>query len=98
MSLEEIKTERQRLALLQVLEAEPGYAENEAVLQVALEAVGYGISSSKLRDELTWLAERRLITVEIIGALMMAKLTRRGDDVAQGRERVPGVARQRLGG
>lgn len=97
MSLSEIVTEHQRLVLLQVLEEDADYAQNETVLQTALSAVGHGISGDRLRTELAWLAEQGLVTIESVAGLQVAKLTNRGEDVALGRTRVPGVARPRPG-
>nr|WP_275100134.1 hypothetical protein [Sedimenticola hydrogenitrophicus] len=97
MSLAELVIENQRLVVLQVLEEDVDYAQNEIVLQGALSAVGHGISSDRLRTELAWLTEQGLISVENVAGLQVAKLTRRGEDVALGRSRVPGVARPRPG-
>ncbi|WP_335342335.1 hypothetical protein [Sedimenticola hydrogenitrophicus] len=80
-----------------MLEEDVDYAQNEIVLQGALSAVGHGISSDRLRTELAWLTEQGLISVENVAGLQVAKLTRRGEDVALGRSRVPGVARPRPG-
>lgn len=97
MSYEEIVAGDQRLVLLQILEEDVGYAHNETVLQHALGAMGHGVSSDRLRTELAWLAEQGLITIEHVGNLQVVKLTNRGEDVALGRTRVPGVARPRPG-
>ncbi|WP_241085748.1 VpaChn25_0724 family phage protein [Candidatus Vondammii sp. HM_W22] len=98
MSYEEIVASDQRLVLLQVLEENVDYAHNETVLQRALEAMGHSISSDRLRTELAWLSEQGLITVENLAGLQVAKLTNRGEDVALGHARVPGIARPRPGG
>ena len=84
-----------RLAILQLLQQDYGYAHNEFVLQGALEQVGHGVSGGRLRTELAWLAGQGLIVVSDVAGLSLAKLTRRGGGVAQGRSRVPGVARPR---
>lgn len=97
MSFESIVNEDQRLALLQALEQDPDYSQNEHVLGRMLQAVGHGISSDKLRTHLAWLNEQGLIEVDDVAGLQVARLTRRGEDAALGRARVPGVARPRPG-
>lgn len=95
MGFEQIVIEDQRLAILQVLQQDQDYSHNEHVLSRVLEQLGHAMSGDKLRTELAWLSEQNLIHVESIGDLMVAKLTRRGEDVALGRARIPGVARPR---
>ena len=88
--------ENQRMIILSLLKEDSGYAINEDVLQSALEvAGGYKVSSDKLRTELGWLKEQGLITLETLRQLWIAKITRRGLDVASGRTDVPGVQRPR---
>lgn len=84
-----------RLVLLQALEEDSDYSHNEGVLRAALGAVGHAVSHDRLRTELAWLAEQGLITLTDAGGLAIARLTARGEDVALGRTRVPGVARPR---
>ena len=98
MSFERFKIEHQRLAILRVLAEDADYATNESVLGSALEALGHGIGSDRLRTELHWLSEQGLIGVEEVAGLQVARLTRRGEDVARGIARAPGVARPRPGG
>ena len=98
MSYRELIDEHIRLAILQILEQDVGYAHNEIVLQGALEQLGYGVSADRLLTELTWLDEQGLAAVSDVSGLSLVKLTVRGADVARGRTRVPGVARPRPGG
>lgn len=97
MSYEDVIAADQRLAILQALEQDPDYSHNEHVLSRVLAAVGHGVSSDLLRTHLAWLAEQGLVAVEAVAGMQVAKLTRRGEDVALGRSRVPGVARPRPG-
>lgn len=83
----------QRLAILQLLAEDAGYAHNDAVLQAGLAALGHAVSADALRGQLAWLAEQDLVTVREVGELQVARLTRRGADAAAGRAAVPGVAR-----
>ncbi len=97
MSYRVLIDEHLRLAILQLLEQDVDYAHNEIVLQGALEQLGHGVSFDRLRSELAWLGEQGLLVVTDVAGLQLAKLTRRGSDVAGGRTRVPGVARPRPG-
>lgn len=97
MSYEDVIAADQRLSILRALEQDPDYSHNEHVLGRVLEAVGHAVSSDRLRTHLAWLAEQDLVQVEDVAGMQVAKLTRRGEDVALGRSRVPGVARPRPG-
>ena len=83
-----------RLAILQVLAEDTG-SENDAILRTWLARVGHTPSVRQLRDELAWLAGERCLRLSPVGAsgAVRATLTTRGDDVAHGRETVPGVLR-----
>lgn len=97
MSYQDIVRADQRLSLLQALAEDPDYSHNEHVLAALLQSLGHGVSRDQLRTELSWLAEQGLIKLDQ-AELYVARLTARGEDVAQGRSRVPGVARPRPGG
>lgn len=97
MSYEQMITEDARLAILQVLEQDPDYSHNDRVIQRALQAIGHGLSTDRVRTELHWLSEQGLATLQATGDMLIAKLTTRGEDAALGRARVPGVARPRPG-
>lgn len=97
-SFREVAAADQRLIVLQALEEDPGYSHNEGVLRSVLGTFGHQLSRDALRTELAWLDEQGLITVSDAGGVQVASLTSRGQDVALGRARVPGVARPRLEG
>lgn len=96
MSYRQFAAADQRMVVLQALEEDPGYSHNEGVLRSVLGTFGHQVSRDGLRTELAWLAEQGLITLSDAGGVQVAKLTSRGEDVAQGHARVPGVARPRL--
>lgn len=98
MSYADIIAEDARLGILQALEQDNDYAHNEYVLQDALGRLGHTMSRDRLRGHLAWLAEQALITTREVGGVTVAEITARGQDVALGRARVPGVARPRPGG
>ncbi|MCJ8285117.1 ArsR family transcriptional regulator [Halomonas sp.] len=98
MSYRQFAAADQRMVVLQALEEDPGYSHNEGVLRSVLGTFGHQVSRDSLRTELAWLAEQGLITLSDAGGVQVARLTARGQDVAQGHARVPGVARPRLEG
>jgi len=94
-NLSDLHTETRRLEILRVLSVDPGYRTSDALLQRALEVYGLSASRDQIRTDLAWLAEQGLVSVEALGGLHLAKLAGRGEDVAKGLARVPGVARPR---
>ena len=98
MSFAAILAEDRRLAILCLLEGEGG-AVNESVMQAALDALGHRVSRDTVLAEFAWLAEQGLVEVETVAEqVQVARLTGRGEDVAGGRARVPGVKRPRAPG
>lgn len=95
MSFAEILASEQRRVILDALAQDPDYAHNEDILAAALEYLGHSVSADKLRTELAWLAEQGLVELQEHGTVIIARLTRRGEDVALGRTVVPGVRRRR---
>lgn len=93
MHYKELITADLRLVALSSLAQDPGYAHNEYVLKEMLAAMGHGISRDRLRTELGWLDEQGLLEIRDVGGTMVAKLTGRGKDVAEGVVVVPGVKR-----
>lgn len=91
----EFVAEDRRLAILRFLAEDSDYSLNDSVLQTALGHVGHGVSRDVLRNDLAWLSEQGLATVEQVmgGKVAVARLTDRGADVAAGRAVVPGVKR-----
>lgn len=91
----QLVTQNVRLAILQALAQDEDYSHNQDILQMFLSKLGHGVSIDRVRTELRWLEEQGLVTIEDIGGLLVAKLSRRGDDIAKGRGRVDGIARPR---
>lgn len=95
MALKELLTQDQRLVILRSL-AEVGYDANESILSDCLDLYGHDISRDLVRSHLEWLEEQGLITLERLrDGYMVASITQRGLDVAQGRVVVSGVKRPR---
>ncbi|PNG40966.1 hypothetical protein A1354_12400 [Pseudomonas asplenii] len=82
-----------RLVLLRLLADMPGYRANSSVLNTALDHHGHSTSRDQTKTELHWLAEQQAITLNDIGPILVATLTERGQDIAAGRARVPGIQR-----
>ncbi|WP_297813695.1 hypothetical protein [uncultured Methylophaga sp.] len=95
MSYKDLVTASVRLAILQVLEQDADYSHNEEILQIVLEKLGHSLSSDRVRTELRWLEEQSLLDIEDAGGILVARLNRRGSDVAHGRSRVDGIQRPR---
>ncbi len=93
-SMREILNADQRLVLLRSL-TECGGDANESVLQTCLDAYGHRIGRDVVRSHMSWLEEQRLVSIKDVAGCLVATLTGRGADVAEGRSTVPGVKRPR---
>ena len=93
MNAPDIETADARLVMLRCLAASSGRAANESLLCEQVAQWGHVVSADRLRTELQWLAEQRLVEIREIGGVAIATLTQRGLDVANGRAVVPGVRR-----
>lgn len=95
MSLKELMTQDQRLVILRSL-ADAGYDANESILDECLALYGHKISRDLVRNHLNWLEEQGLVRIErLSGGFMVATITQRGLDVANGEAVVDGVKRPR---
>lgn len=94
MSYVEHLKEDARLVLLRTLSELPQYRSNSSVLYGFLGRYGHSFSRDQVRTELHWLAEQGLIQIEEnLDAVLVVKLTERGEDVATGRIKTHGVKR-----
>ena len=85
--------EDRRLVVLRLLK-EAGGSANDSILEVGLQQLGHrrGLTREVVRTELEWLKERRLVTLEMFkDTVMVASITARGANVADGHEKVEGV-------
>jgi hypothetical protein len=82
-----------RLVILRLLVEMPGYRANSSVLNTALDNFGHTASRDHVKTELHWLAEQGAMTLADVGPVLVATLTERGQDIAAGRARVPGIKR-----
>lgn len=99
MSYDASLREDRRGQILRILNDQPGYGLNDGVLQDGLERLGHRIGRDVVRADLAWLDEMGLVQCEEVsgGHMTVATLTQRGEDVALGRAKVPGVKRPRPG-
>lgn len=80
------------LAVLRILLSEDcNGSSNDGVLGDALDALGLGCARSTLRACLDRLERSGLVTLTPLDGLVVARLTRDGAEVAEGRLRVEGV-------
>ena len=84
-----------RLVTLRILTELPSYRGNSSVLTNLLDKLGHSATRDQVKTELRWLAEQGLLTLDEAGSVLVATLTERGQDVAEGRARVDGVQRPR---
>ena len=81
----------QRLVILRSL-VDAGYDANESILDDCLALDGHNISRDLVRNHLNWLEEQGLVQIErLSNGFMIAKITQRGLDVANGEAVVEGV-------
>ena len=92
MSFAEYQTTDRRLVLLKGLESAAQYRANAYLLRHFADSVGHVVSADRIEQDLAWLKEQGLITLET-QPITVATLTERGLDVATGRAVVPGVQR-----
>lgn len=93
MSMRQLLSEHQRISILMALAEAPGMGLNDSILRDVLDAYGLDASRDQVKTELAWLAEQGLVVTETVSTSLVASLTDRGLDVAQGRSIVPGVKR-----
>lgn len=84
-----------RLVCLRVLTEMPQFRSNSSVIAGVLHQFGHSATRDQIKTELRWLDEQGLVTVADAGSVLVAILTERGQDVAEGRAVVDGIARPR---
>lgn len=98
MSFAEYQTADRRLVLLKALESAAQYRANAYLLRRFADSLGHVVSADRIEQDLAWLAEQELVSIEKALDVTVATLTARGQDVATGRARVPGVQQPAPGG
>jgi hypothetical protein len=88
--------EDRRLVLLRLLSEQPGYRANSSNLHAGHSTLGIAASRDDVTTDLHWLRDQSLVVLEPVPEvpeLLIASITARGDDVANGVAIVPGVRR-----
>lgn len=92
--INDILTEDRRLVILRSL-MDCNNEANESILNDCLDAYGHNVSRDVVRTQINWLQEQGLVMVEDLHGFFIVTITGRGQDVAEGRTRVPGVKKPR---
>lgn len=87
--------EDRRLVLLRLLSEQHGYRSNNSILHAGLHHLGVAGTRDDVRTDLAWLQEQGLVrlTEAADSGIVIAQLTGRGQEVAEGHAVVPGVSR-----
>ncbi|EXB26078.1 hypothetical protein J537_2315 [Acinetobacter baumannii 1437282] len=94
MSFENQLKEEMRLVLLRLLNELPSYRGNSSTLHGGLHNWGLSFSRDQVKTELYWLKEQGCVEVEMdSAAVVVVKLTERGQDVVESRARIHGIKR-----
>lgn len=102
MPLADIHASYRRLAILRFLCASPAYSSNNQILKTTLNEMGYMASNKSLHEDICFLTEKHLISLEKLDSeepigLEVYTLTSEGEDVARGISIVEGVKRPSAG-
>lgn len=94
MSFQNHLKEEMRLVILRLLNELPSYRGNSSTLYSGLNHWGLSFSRDQVKTELYWLKEQGCVDIEMDNpAVIVAKLTERGQDVVEGRTRIHGIKR-----
>lgn len=94
MHFAEALKEDRRLVMLTLLLQSPAATCNAYVLHQHLPNYGHANSLDAVKTDLAWLAEQGLLHLVNEAPVLVATLTERGADVANGRATAPGVKRR----
>jgi hypothetical protein len=84
-----------RLVLMRILLEMPGYRANSSVLSGMLHQLGHSATRDQVKTELRWLNEQGFLQLDEVASVLVCTLAERGQDVAEGRAVVDGVAKPR---
>jgi len=94
-SLETVKNEHRALALLKLLQREPGYRLNDQIILGWFQRLALASIVADIRQCTEMLEAKGLIKIDLVDSLQVFELTNDGEDVALGRSVVEGVLRPR---
>lgn len=82
-----------RLSILRVLDGAPGFRSNESILTQMVNSFAITSTRDQVRSEILWLGEQGMVTHDDLGGLLIATVTTRGSDIAQGLATHPDITR-----
>jgi hypothetical protein len=85
-----------RRIVLDTLAREPDATLNETMISRALDGYGHRKPSKYVRDQIDWLERRGCVAITIVGDVLIARLLPKGQDHAERRALVAGVAKPPL--
>lgn len=91
--LSRLRSEHRALAILRLLDRQPGYRSNELLIADWLAMIGLAGTRAEARDLLETLERKRLVKLETTERMIVAELTEQGLDAAKGVTIVEGVLR-----
>ena len=74
-----------------------GGQQNDDVIARLLIGLGHRVARRDVAEELRWLEENKLVSVEQIGPFLVAEIEPDGSDVPDGNLRIEGVYRHKTG-
>ncbi|MBM3617511.1 MAG: ArsR family transcriptional regulator [Alphaproteobacteria bacterium] len=97
MSYNEFMAANRRITVLRLLK-DVGGSANDSIIQQTLEQFGFSrVSSDTIAEDLAFLEKAELVVLETVGTVTVAKIRRRGVEVAEGRVTVEGVQKPSVG-
>ena len=94
MNFETKLKEEMRLVMLLLLNELPSYRGNSSTLHSGLNHYGLSFSRDQVKTELYWLKDQDCLDIEMDSpAVVVVKLTERGQDVVKNRTRIHGIKR-----
>lgn len=81
------------LAILRLLNEDPGGSHNDSVLEKCLRAMGHDRPRRVVRNHVSFLEQKALVTIEELESVWVVAITDRGAEVAGGYTEVEGVAK-----
>lgn len=95
MSYSDFLRRDMRLVILRILSELPGYRGNSSIIANLLDQLGHSWTRDQVKAELRWLADVGTLTLDEAGSVLVATLAGRGQDAAEGRVTIDGIARPR---
>lgn len=84
-----------RVTILQLLDNAPHGSVNAQMLTTLLQSTAAQLWLDQVKEQLSWLEEQKLVTLEEMGGMLLATITDQGGLVARGLDRHEGVDRPR---